>query len=140
MVSIGLIAAALQLAQPQLAAAQHWRVAPVEAGNWSWRAVPGGSEAAFANAAGVQFMLRCNLASRTVTLLRSGAPVGTPVVVRTTSLERTLPATGMLGAQDRLLDAIAFSRGRFSVEVAGVPRLIVPSWPEPARAIEDCRK
>jgi hypothetical protein len=61
-------------------------------------------------------------------------------VVRTTSLERTLPATGILGAQDRLLDAIAFSRGRFSVEIAGTPRLILPSWPEPARAIEDCRK
>jgi hypothetical protein len=134
------VAAALQLAQPQIAAAPHWRVAPVEAGRWTWRAVPGGSEASFANALGVQFTIRCNLPSRTVALIRSGAPIGVGAVVRTTSLERTLPATGILGAQDRLLDAIAFSRGRFSVEIAGTPRLILPSWPEPARAIEDCRK
>ena len=140
MIVMELIAAALQLAQPQLATAQHWRVAPVTAGSWSWRAVPGGSEAVFASATGVQFTVRCTLASRTVALVRTGAPLRAAAIVRTTSLERSLPPTGTLGAQDRLLDAMAFSRGRFSVEVSGVPRLILPSWPEPARAIEDCRK
>jgi len=139
MMLVGMVAAALQIAQPQVGPAQHWRVAPVTAGSWTWRAVPGGSEALFQTSAGVQFTLRCTLASRTVALIRSGAPAGAPVVVRTTSLERTLPATPIVGAQDPLLDAMAFSRGRISVEALGASRLILPSWPEPARAVEDCR-
>jgi hypothetical protein len=44
-----------------------------------------------------------------------------------------------LAANDPLLDAMVFSRGRFSIEVTGLPRLIIPTWPEPARVIEDCR-
>jgi len=38
-----------------------------------------------------------------------------------------------------LLDAIAFSRGRFSVEAAGTARLVIPAWPEAARVVEACR-
>ena len=37
------------------------------------------------------------------------------------------------------LDAIAFSRGRFLVSVKGAADLVIPSWPEIARVIEDCR-
>ncbi|MDG2003332.1 MAG: hypothetical protein P8J20_08375 [Novosphingobium sp.] len=44
-----------------------------------------------------------------------------------------------LPASDPLLDAMAFSRGRFAVETAGLPTLYVPSWPEVSRVIEDCR-
>ena len=44
-----------------------------------------------------------------------------------------------LPARDPLLDAIAFSRGRFAVEVAGLQTLYLPSWPEITRVIEDCR-
>ena len=44
---------------------------------------------------------------------------------------------------DRVLvdlnDAIAFSRGRFLVSGGSGPVLAVPSWPEAARSIEDCR-
>lgn len=116
-----------------------WTVAPPLPGNWSYRAIPGGSEANFQSASGVEFTLRCTLATRTVQLLRSGAAPNTAVVVRTTSLERTLPASATLGARDSLLDAIAYSRGRWSVEAPGLPRLILPSWPEAARSIEDCR-
>jgi len=42
-------------------------------------------------------------------------------------------------ANDQLLDAIAFSRGRFLVSGGTGPILAVPSWPEAARSIEDCR-
>jgi hypothetical protein len=44
-----------------------------------------------------------------------------------------------LPASDRILDQIAFSRGRFTVEVPGQPMLVLPAWPEPARVVEDCR-
>ncbi|WP_114228231.1 MULTISPECIES: hypothetical protein [Sphingomonas] len=121
------------------AAAAPWTTATPTAGDWTYRAVPGGSEAAFQSATDPLFTLRCTLASRTVQLLRSGAPTGASVIIRTTSLERTLPASATLGARDPLLDAIAYSRGRWSVEVAGLASLVLPSWPEAARSIEDCR-
>ena len=117
-----------------------WRSAPVAQGSWVWRQLPGGSEALFQGAGGVQLSLRCNLQARTVTMVRSGAVPGSVLTVRTTSLERSLPPSGTLGARDPLLDAVAFSRGRFSVEGGGAARLVVPAWPEAARSIEDCRK
>ena len=45
-----------------------------------------------------------------------------------------------LSARDPLLDAIGFSRGRFAVEVAGLPDLILPTWAETERVVEDCRR
>ena len=136
------MAAALQAlpASPvPVAPAINWRVAPVAAGAWSWRPLPGGSEAIFQDYRGPQLVLRCTMATRMVSVIRTGAIGGAPLVVRTTSAERTLPYPAVMTARDPLLDDIAFSRGRISVEVAGAPRLIVPSWPESARAIEDCR-
>jgi hypothetical protein len=44
-----------------------------------------------------------------------------------------------LSASQRLLDAMAFSRGRFRVEVAGLPQVLLPSWSEVGRVVEDCR-
>ncbi|MFW2831304.1 hypothetical protein [Sphingomonas sp. ID0503] len=44
-----------------------------------------------------------------------------------------------LRASDPFLDKIAFSRGRFTVSLAGQPRLVIPAWAEPGRVIEDCR-
>ncbi|WP_345907778.1 hypothetical protein [Sphingomonas sp. UBA4815] len=45
----------------------------------------------------------------------------------------------MLAGNDRLLDAMAFSRGRFTIEQAGQPPLIIPAYAEVGRVIEDCR-
>jgi hypothetical protein len=39
-----------------------------------------------------------------------------------------------------LFDQIVFSRGRFLVRVAGGGDLVLPTWPEPARLIEECRE
>jgi hypothetical protein len=44
-----------------------------------------------------------------------------------------------LPAMDPLLDAIAFTNGRFAVEVAGERTLILPPYAEVSRVIEDCR-
>jgi hypothetical protein len=44
-----------------------------------------------------------------------------------------------LPASDTLFDQIAFSRGRFLVRASGGGDLVLPSWPEPARLIEECR-
>ena len=72
-----------------------------------------------------------------------------PLAVATSSLRRPLmsdPARSpagwlvvVLSARDPLLDAIAFSRGRFALEAAGLETLYLPAWPELSRVIEDCR-
>lgn len=83
-------------------------------------------------------------------LMRAGAATAAvPMAVRTTSTLRPMssdPALSPSGwlvvaipARDPLLDAMAFSRGRFTVEVAGLETLYLPAWPELSRVIEDCR-
>jgi hypothetical protein len=117
----------------------NWREQPVNAGFWRWRAVPGGSEALFLDSGGVQLTLRCTLATRRVLLVRAGAMPSLRLRLGTTSSERVLPPGNAVLASDPLLDALAFSRGRIAVTATGALPLIVPAWPEAARAIEDCR-
>ncbi len=123
-------------------------VRPV-AGTWTYRAFQGGSHAAFTDARATQRMiLRCNRAARTVCIVRTGVAVAAPTLsVWTTSTARALPArfdstrtlSADVRATDPLLDAIAFSRGRFATGAAGAPMVAVPAWPELSRVIEDCR-
>lgn len=83
-----------------------------------------------------------------MTLLRSGnvATGSVPITIRAGEMSRVLagvPVSGgvavTLPARDPLLDAMAFSRGRFAVEAAGTAALYIPSWTEVSRVIEDCR-
>ena len=118
-------------------------------GNWTYTPVTGGSEATFANAAGQpQLTISCARAVRQVTLSKPATGAAPFISVWTTAETRNLPssynpATGRLSAVlpafDPFLDAIAFSRGRVEFGVSGQPALVVPSWAEPARVIEDCR-
>ena len=50
-----------------------------------------------------------------------------------------VPTMAELAASDPLLDAIAFSRGRFAVDVPGTAPVYVPAYPEITRVVEDCR-
>jgi hypothetical protein len=93
-----------------------------------------GSEARF----GTLLSLQCDKPTRTVTIGRPGQTVAT-LTISTDTASRSLPPNGRISAYDPLLDAIAFSRGRFIVSGGTAPTLAVPSWPEAARAIEDCR-
>lgn len=127
----------------------NWIDLPAAPGNWTWRPIPGGSQADFA---GGQFTIRCDVVARTVTLQRAGRAAGAPAMtILTTQGSRTVPAMGLerrtgdavleatLSARDPLLDAMAFSRGRFAVSSPGLPLLSVPNWAEVGRVIEDCR-
>jgi hypothetical protein len=120
-----------------------WQDAPLSAGDWSYSEAAGGPSASF-GAPAAQFTVRCE-PDRRISLTRLGA-TGTALTLRTSDALRALPASAeqvglvaYLNAADPLLDAMAFSRGRFAVEVAGTPLLILPAWPEPARVIEQCR-
>lgn len=125
-----------------------WEDAPLTPGAWVYSSEASGSQALFGPPQSeALFLLRCDRASRRVTLSREGT--GSALTIRTTSAARTLPATSRteplaylsasVAASDPLLDAIAFSRGRFAVDVPGMARLVLPAWPETARVAEDCR-
>lgn len=127
--------------------AADWRDAPQTPGNWSWSREGNRSVARFGTNA---LILSCDPAARTVTLSRPGAVQGpVPLTILTASGARALTAAPVAGspstigvslpARDGVLDSMAFTRGRFAVETAGLPTLYVPSWPEVSRVIEDCR-
>ena len=117
---------------------QDWRDIALTPGDWTYRSEAAGSIARY-GAGAPAFALRCNHATRQLVVERPDAPAGTRLVVRTSFGERALAAGSALAVADPLLDQIAFSRGRFTVSADGLPMLVLPSWPEPARAIEDCR-
>lgn len=60
----------------------------------------------------------------------------------TASTEAGVPAAYAVAIRaggDAAFDRIAFSRGRFAVEVPGAAPIAVPGWAEVSRVIEDCR-
>ena len=126
-----------------------WRDLPATPGAWTYVADARGSLALFGPAgADALAVLRCDRANRRLFLSRAGAATG-PFTVRTSSATRQLVtgATGgdppyvaaVLPATDPLLDAMAFSRGRFALEQPGAPPLALPAWAEVGRVVEDCR-
>lgn len=111
---------------------EDWRDLPLTPGDWSYRNGPGGSEARFAG-----LSLSCDVARRQITLSREGA--AQPLTVRTSFGEHVLAPGAALAAADPRLDALVFSRGRFTIQAEGKPMLVIPAWPEPGRVVEDCR-
>ena len=109
------------------------KLLPLAPGQWSYLATATGSEARYDG----YLTIRCDRATRTVTVMRPGIAPGI-LSIATSSTTRNLPVGGRLLANAPLLDAIAFSRGRFLVSGGGAT-LAIPSWPEAARSIEDCR-
>lgn len=141
--------AALPAAPPQ----QDWRDVPLTPGTWTWHGAAGQSSIAQFLVPGQQalFAIRCDFASRTIRISRAGAlPAGAATMTITTSYGAFPLAAANGGGQppaivaqasarDPHLDQLAFSRGRFTVDVAGQPQFVLPAWPEPARVVEDCR-
>ncbi|MBA2771688.1 MAG: hypothetical protein H0U34_06700 [Sphingomonas sp.] len=118
-------------------------------GSWAYVTVSGGSEARFVDATGtIRLAVGCVRAARQVTIARISQSPAAALFVWTTGGSRNLPArfdqnsyrvSAQVGAFDRLLDEIAFSRGKVAVAMAGAPPLVVTSSPEPGRVFEDCR-
>jgi len=117
-----------------------WRDAPLSAGAWHWAREAGVSVARFDG--GV--MLACAGGRVSLSLAAPIAGSDGAITITTSDRRRSYvaphgPVMLSLPAQDPILDAMAFSRGLFMVEVTGQPRLIVPAWAEVGRVIEDCR-
>ncbi len=123
-----------------------WPDMPLSPGRWTYQRARGpGARALFGLPSGSLLAVACE-PGRQISITRGGG-TGSAFTIRTSSLVRTLPAAAsaaglraQLAAGDPLLDAIAFSRGRFAVETAGAFPLIIPNWPELARVVEDCRR
>ena len=125
-----------------------WQDLPDTPGAWTFDGGPQQLRASF-GASQPSFILRCDLQGRQIQLLRPGVTTGNAMTVQTSDSRRSLPLSVStdgtatpyvtLNAQDPLFDSMAFSRGHFSVEVPGLPMLVIPSWPEPARVVEECR-
>lgn len=117
-----------------------WEDMALTPGSWRYSADGSGSVAVYGSAAGASFSVRCNPARQTL-LTREGAAQNLGMTIRTSAMARGFEKMeAALSPSDPILDAIAFSRGRFSVDSPGLPLLIIPAWPEPARVIEDCRR
>ncbi|WP_231466974.1 hypothetical protein [Novosphingobium sp. CECT 9465] len=134
---------------PPAAAFKDWRDAPQTPGDWRYEQRNEGGVARYGSSTATLFALACNRASGTVSLIRTGtSSVSLPMSIATTSEIRALSAepasqtqlAATVRAQDAVLDAMAFSRGRFAVEVNGLPTLYLPAWAEVGRVIEDCRR
>lgn len=92
---------------------------------------------------------RCDAENRRITLSREASAPSARLVIRTSSMTKTLAATTSeansayltadIATTDPILDAMAFSRGRVLVEMEGQQPVILPSWAEIARIVEDCR-
>ncbi len=133
---------------PPVAPEQPWDVAQPAVGDWRYEAAGRDSQASYGPVGAPVVVLRCSRAARQLDLRITGALSGAsvPVTIRTSA--GTLAWTGVgdgaavrvqRAASDPGFDWIAFSRGRISVEVAGLPRLILPVWAEMQRVMEDCR-
>ncbi|MGE4429837.1 MAG: hypothetical protein AB7E05_03735 [Sphingobium sp.] len=146
---------------PPAPVAKDWREWPVARGDWSYRAIEGGTLAAFGEAGRTaELAIRCELATRRLSFARVTAAQTRPgdqMTVHTSfgafqwpvsdiptisSREQGSTATfavAVRASNDSSLDKIAFSRGRFAIEAPGAPPLSVPGWAEVSRVIEDCR-
>ena len=134
---------------PPVPLASDWRDWPQTPGDWRYQAMQGGSVATFGDGQHGSLALQCDRPGRRVVII-DYVPTGGSVTIRTTNLSRVLsfaiggdpPGRSVsiaLAANDPLLDAIGFSRGRFVVEEPGRPPLVLPAWAEVERVVEDCR-
>lgn len=129
----------------------NWMDAPQTPGDWYFRTTTNGSQAIFGPAnSEAMFALTCDRARHSITMTRAGSVAGEVAMrIRAETRERVVTAqqagTGLsmiaatLPAADPLLEAMAFSKGRFAVETQGLATLYIPSWPEVTRVIENCR-
>lgn len=125
-----------------------WNDWPFTPGDWAYRKDGVGSIALFGPPGGDALLtLRCDRTRGAMYLSVHGP--GDAATIRTTTLTRSIllrPTGGDAGyvasqvvPSDAMLDAMAFSRGRFVVERAGAAPLVVPPYAELGRVIEDCR-
>lgn len=128
-----------------------WSIDPLTSGTWQRRTSARGFSAVFVDeAGGAVALIGCS--SPAIIIARYGEPGGDTamITVRTSFARRDETAVAVGGeipsvyaaaaARDPLWDQIIYSRGRFLVEATGMAPVILPTRPEVARVVEDCRR
>jgi hypothetical protein len=102
---------------------------------------PGGAVLAVLSCEGPGSEVRIARAGNAVTAVAMAltSTTGSRPLVSVPALSPSGWVVASLPAMDPVLDQIAFSRGRFALDVAGLSSLYLPSWPEVSRVIETCR-
>ncbi len=149
--SVAPVAAAPAASRPVAVQSDVWLDQPQTTGDWSYTDGASLSYATFGQAGEpARFGIECAKPSRTVRLVRGGtAPSATTMRILTETTNGAIAVmpspdgrpliSGTVPATDTVLEAMAFTKGRFAIETGGLPTLYVPSWPEVTRVIEDCR-
>jgi hypothetical protein len=147
--ALALAASSSLSAQTVTSSVPDYTTAVAVGGNWTYAATADGSQATFIGATNQpQVTLHCTRATRRVSIAKPATAAAPFLTIWTSSDTRSAPAsfnpatnrlTADFAAFDRLLDAIAFSRGRIAFAVGSGPALVVPPWSEISRVIEDCR-
>ena len=141
--------AAAPLTAPRLTG--DWNDWPFTPGDWTYRRDVRGSLGAFGVPGQIAKVgLRCDTQTLRVYLSREAAVLGKKMTVRTSSMTKEMVTRPSGGAEDyvaaeilpndAILDAMAFSRGRILLETEGQSPVILPSWAEITRIVEDCRQ
>jgi hypothetical protein len=132
---------------PQSSSWIDWPIAP---GYWVYRQDDRGSIALFGPAnADATMTLRCDRGRQRLYLARASSMAAATMTIRTSATLKSFAAVPAGGnppylateimPTDRILDAIASTRGRIAIEINGMPAIAVPIWSEVPRVIEDCR-
>lgn len=145
------------LPAPMPAPAADWQDAPLPDGTWSYGPLANGSAAWFGSTGmPARAVLVCDRSAIVVDIVVATDAIGArdtatrPATIATSTASAAFGAAQWRGegvsglaiavpANARILDAMAFSRGRFSVEIGGIAPVILPSWSEVGRVVEDCR-
>lgn len=137
---------------PPVQSPTDWLAQPLTLGDWHYLSNAATSRALFRAPSGeVVFTVACELAAGPLVRLwrpadATVAPVMTITTTESVEALSVAPSPAVAGQvattltpHAPVLDAMVFTRGRFAVEVAGTETLYLPSWPEIARVVEDCR-
>lgn len=130
-----------------------WTEWPLQPGTWVYREDDRGSIALFGPAqSDALFTIRCDRSRRQIFISRAGqAPAGGAAMTlrassglqsytgRSTGASAPYYTAVAMSPTEFMLDRIAFSRGRFALETAGMASVAIPIWPEFTRVVEDCR-
>lgn len=138
---------------PPAPLAGDWQDWPLTPGTWVYRQSPSDQSARYGPPASEALLtISCDRTARRISVSvprTDGATDGRMLTIRTSYGVLQWPAAASGGAMPQLVatraasdqgfDWILFSRGRFTVEVPGHAALVLPTWAEPARVVEDCR-
>jgi hypothetical protein len=130
-----------------------WADWPITPGNWMYRRDDRGSVALFGTLGKDAIVtLRCDKTRGQIYLARAdqtGSGAGNMTIRSSSALKQfSAKLTGATPAyvaveiapNDKILDAMSYTRGRILIEASGQQSIAIPVWSEIPKVVDDCRK